>query len=173
MLEAVTSYDLWIWHAYFDPAGSNNDINVLNESDFFDDLLQDRAPEMQYTINGEKFTKGYYLADDIYPEWAILVKSFKCLMDPKTTKFKRYQEAARKDIEQAFVVLQDNGSAISDLEEDYLASDPTNMTTRTWDERVAKKMRVFAELGDIRTHHRLRNALVEHVWNLLKNYRQR
>ena len=41
----MTLYDLWIWHAYFGPAGSNNDINVLNESDMFDDLLQDRAPE--------------------------------------------------------------------------------------------------------------------------------
>lgn len=32
MLEAVASYDLWIWHAYFGHAGSNNGINVLNES---------------------------------------------------------------------------------------------------------------------------------------------
>nr|XP_043632940.1 uncharacterized protein LOC122604103 [Erigeron canadensis] len=164
MLEAVASYDLWIWHAFFSPTGSNNDINVLNESDLFDDLLQDRAPELQYTINGEEFTKGYYLADGIYPEWATLVKSFKCPMDPKTTKFKRYQKAARKDVERAFGVLQgrwailkqdarphsvnkikrmmyacvilhnmivqDNGNAISDLEEDYL-SDPTNMPRRT------------------------------------------
>nr|XP_043638372.1 uncharacterized protein LOC122609391 [Erigeron canadensis] len=86
--------------------GSNNDINVLNESDLFDDLLQDRAPEMQYTINGEEFTKGYYLADGIYPEWATLVKSFKSPMDLKTTKFKRCQEAARKDVERAFGVFQ-------------------------------------------------------------------
>nr|XP_043630364.1 uncharacterized protein LOC122601689 [Erigeron canadensis] len=27
-------------------------------------------------------------------------------MDPKTTKFKRYQEAARKDVERAFGILQ-------------------------------------------------------------------
>ncbi|XP_020242659.1 uncharacterized protein LOC109820874 [Asparagus officinalis] len=29
ILEAVASYDLWIWHAYFGLPGSNNDINVL------------------------------------------------------------------------------------------------------------------------------------------------
>nr|XP_043616058.1 uncharacterized protein LOC122587974 [Erigeron canadensis] len=206
MLEAVALYDLWIWLAYFGPAGSNNDINVLNESDLVDDLLQDRAPELQYTINNEEFTKGYYLADGIYPEWATLVKSFKCPMDPKTTKFKRYQEAARKDVERAFGVLQgrwailkqdacphsvnkikrmmyacvilhnmivqDNGNAISDLEEDYL-SDLTNMPRRTWDERVATQMRVVGEIRDRRTHHRLRNALVDHVWHLPENYRQR
>nr|XP_043611840.1 uncharacterized protein LOC122583509 [Erigeron canadensis] len=202
MLEAVASYDLWIWHASFGPAGSNNDINMLNESDLF----KDRAPALQYTVNGEEFTKGYYLADGIYPEWATLVKSFKCPMDSKSGKFKRYQEAARKDVKRAFGVLQgrwailkhnarpfsvnkikrimyacvilhnmivqDNGNAISDFEEDYL-SDPTNVPTRTWDERVATQMRAFGELRDRRTHHRLRTALVEHVWNLPENYRQR
>ncbi|XP_071727636.1 uncharacterized protein [Rutidosis leptorrhynchoides] len=33
MLEAVTSYDNWIWHVYFGVAGSNNDLNDLNTSD--------------------------------------------------------------------------------------------------------------------------------------------
>ncbi|XP_071699373.1 uncharacterized protein [Rutidosis leptorrhynchoides] len=39
MLEAVASYDMWILHAFFGQAGSNNDINVLNESNLFEDLL--------------------------------------------------------------------------------------------------------------------------------------
>ena len=59
MFEAVASYDLWIWHAYFGPAGSNNDINVLNQSDLFDELLQDRTPEVVYDLNGVQFKKGY------------------------------------------------------------------------------------------------------------------
>nr|XP_043637894.1 protein ALP1-like [Erigeron canadensis] len=116
MLEAVASYDLWIWHAYFGPASSNN---VLNESDFFDDLLQDRASKVEFSVNGEQFTKGYYLADGIYPEWATLVKSFKCPMDLKTTKFKRYQEAARKDVERAFGVLQGRWQIIEQYARPY------------------------------------------------------
>ncbi|XP_071741154.1 uncharacterized protein [Rutidosis leptorrhynchoides] len=118
MLEAVTSYDLWIWHAYFGPAGSNNDINVLNQSDIFKELLEDRAPPCNYTVNEKYFTKGYYLADEIYPDWATLVKSFKSTVEPKTSKFKRYQEATRrisnelsvyfKVILQSLKVLQDN-----------------------------------------------------------------
>ncbi|XP_071699222.1 uncharacterized protein [Rutidosis leptorrhynchoides] len=97
---------MWIWHAFFGPAGLNNDINVLNESDLFEDLLDGRAPEVRYTINGHEFTKGYYLVDGIYPEWATLVKSFKCPLEPKNIKFKRFQEATRKDGERAFGVLQ-------------------------------------------------------------------
>jgi hypothetical protein len=33
ILEAVASHDRWIWHAFFGVARSNNDINVLNQSD--------------------------------------------------------------------------------------------------------------------------------------------
>ncbi|XP_071727924.1 uncharacterized protein [Rutidosis leptorrhynchoides] len=106
MLEAVASYKLWIWQAYFGPTGSNNDINVLNQSDLFKELLEDRAPPCNYTVNGKHFTKGYYLKDGINPDWATFVKSFKSTVEPKTSKFKRYQESARKDIERAFGILQ-------------------------------------------------------------------
>lgn len=68
MLEAVASQDLWIWHAYFGVAGFNNDINVLNQSPLFNDLLQGYALECNFTVNGTPYTKGYYLADGIYPE---------------------------------------------------------------------------------------------------------
>ncbi|GJS56894.1 ALP1-like protein isoform X1 [Tanacetum coccineum] len=37
LLEAVASQDLWIWHAFFGVAGSNNDINVLYQSSLFND----------------------------------------------------------------------------------------------------------------------------------------
>ncbi|XP_047965618.1 uncharacterized protein LOC125210083 [Salvia hispanica] len=40
ILEAVASYDLWIWHAFFGTPGSCNDINVLHRSPVFDDVLE-------------------------------------------------------------------------------------------------------------------------------------
>ncbi|GJW61510.1 ALP1-like protein [Tanacetum coccineum] len=48
MLEAVASQDLWIWHAFFGVAGANNDINVLDNSSLFDDLLDDKASVAPY-----------------------------------------------------------------------------------------------------------------------------
>ena len=32
ILETIASHDRWIWHAFFGVAGSNNDINVMNQS---------------------------------------------------------------------------------------------------------------------------------------------
>ncbi|KAK1439911.1 hypothetical protein QVD17_05736 [Tagetes erecta] len=51
ILEAVASYDLWIWHAFFGTPGSCNDINVLHRSPIFDDVLSGRAPNMSYVVN--------------------------------------------------------------------------------------------------------------------------
>ncbi|GKB07497.1 ALP1-like protein isoform X1 [Tanacetum coccineum] len=106
MLEVVASHDLWIWHAFFGVAGANNDINVLDNSPLFDDLLDDKAPVAPFVVNGVGYEKGYYLADGIYPQWATFVKSFTVGNDAKHSYFKKRQESARKDIERAFGVLQ-------------------------------------------------------------------
>ncbi|GJS66652.1 putative ribonuclease H-like domain-containing protein [Tanacetum coccineum] len=106
MLEAVADQKLWIWHAYFGAPGANNDLNVLYDSPLFDDELVDKAPECPFVVNGHTYKKGYYLADDIYPAWSTFVKTFSIARDEKTLKFKRVQESSRKDIEQAFGVLQ-------------------------------------------------------------------
>ncbi|GKC73145.1 ALP1-like protein isoform X1 [Tanacetum coccineum] len=76
LLEVVASYDLWIWHAFFGVAGANNDLTVLNNSPLFDDLHDVIDPVASFECNGVTFEKWYYLADDIYPQWASFVKSF-------------------------------------------------------------------------------------------------
>nr|GEW90340.1 RNA-directed DNA polymerase, eukaryota, reverse transcriptase zinc-binding domain protein [Tanacetum cinerariifolium] len=85
---------------------ANNDINVLDNSSLFDELLDDKSPVAPYVVNGVGFENGYYLADGIYPRWATFVKSFTVANDAKHDYFKKRQESARKDVERAFGVLQ-------------------------------------------------------------------
>lgn len=75
ILEAVASYDLWIWHAFLGFSGSHNDINVLDRSPLISELAAGRAPSVNYSVNGHQYTMGYYLADGIYPAWAMFVKT--------------------------------------------------------------------------------------------------
>ncbi|XP_038688859.1 putative nuclease HARBI1 [Tripterygium wilfordii] len=106
ILEAVASYDLWIWHAFFGLPGSHNNINVLERSHVFSELTQGRAPIVNYSINGHNYTMGYYLADGIYPSWATFLKSIPLPQTMKTKHFARCQEGVRKDVERTFGVLQ-------------------------------------------------------------------
>ncbi|XP_042005683.1 uncharacterized protein LOC121754377 [Salvia splendens] len=52
ILEAVADYHLRIWHAYFDVAGSNNDINVLQSSHLFNDECRGEGPQVRFVANG-------------------------------------------------------------------------------------------------------------------------
>ncbi|XP_057803484.1 uncharacterized protein LOC131018792 [Salvia miltiorrhiza] len=99
ILEAVASQDLWIWHAFFGVAGSNNDINVLHQSTLFNDVLAGHEAAVHFLANNSHHTRGYYLTDDIYPDWPVFVKSFQFPNDEKKRRFKVMQEAARKDVE--------------------------------------------------------------------------
>jgi hypothetical protein len=96
ILEVVTSNDLWIWHAFFGMPGSP----------LFAKLVEGKAPEVNYIINGHDYTMGYYLADGIYPSWATLVKSISQPLGNKRKYFAKAQEAVRKNVKRAFGVLQ-------------------------------------------------------------------
>ena len=106
VLEAVASYDLWIWHTFFGMPGSNNDINVLDASNLFANLREECGPSANYTIMGNHYNMEYYLADGIYPKWATIVQSISHPQGLAHEFFAKKHESYRKDVERAFWVLQ-------------------------------------------------------------------
>ncbi|XP_024006097.1 uncharacterized protein LOC112082808 [Eutrema salsugineum] len=92
--------------AFFGPPGTLNDINVLDRSPVFNDILQGRAPKVQYWVNGHKYKLPYYLTDGIYPKWATFIPSIPIPEGDKATRFATAQESYRKDVERVFGVLQ-------------------------------------------------------------------
>jgi hypothetical protein len=102
ILEVVASKDLWIWHAFFGMSGSHNDINVLQWSPIFARLAEGQGPQVNYSINGNDYSLGYYLADGIYPSWATFVKTVPEPQGNKKKYFAKAQEACRKDVERSF-----------------------------------------------------------------------
>jgi hypothetical protein len=106
MLEAVASTDTWIWHQFFGVAGSNNDINVLDRSPIWDDIIEGREPDSSFELRGVTYKRGYYLGDGIYPEYSTLVKGFTEPIGDRRKVYTQHHSAARKDIERAFGILK-------------------------------------------------------------------
>ncbi|XP_028960070.2 uncharacterized protein LOC126629929 [Malus sylvestris] len=106
ILEAVASFDTWIWHAFFGVPGAQNDLNVLAQSPVFDELLQGNSPRCTYWVNGTQYEGSYYLADGIYPRWSTFVKTVPHPQTEKEKHFAKCQEGCRKDVERCFGILQ-------------------------------------------------------------------
>ena len=113
VLEALSDYHLWFWHASFGYAGSLNDLNILNLSPLLESLvdgtfrtLEETANLIPFEVDGEAFNRLYALVDGIYPPYSRFVKGIQVPVSASEKTFTAWQEAARKDIERAFGVLQ-------------------------------------------------------------------
>jgi hypothetical protein len=185
MLEATASYDLWIWLSFFGPPGSNNDINVLNQSPLYVNERNGTAPNSSFLLGGRLYKRGYYLTDGIYPKYSTFVKVYPYPTDPMEKRFKKLQESARKDIERAFGRLKGKWMILSRplramsvqkirqlvytciilcnmiLKSDSMAISPVHImdppVTPVYDDSV------LHELLDEDIHNRLRYDLTDHV----------
>ncbi|XP_023764332.1 uncharacterized protein LOC111912841 [Lactuca sativa] len=76
VLEAIASQDVWMWHAFFGVACSNNDVKVLDQSPIFQDLLIGNATDAPVIVNDHEYKFEYYITDGIYPPYYTFVKAF-------------------------------------------------------------------------------------------------
>ncbi|XP_042051694.1 uncharacterized protein LOC121797018 [Salvia splendens] len=106
ILEAIVDHRLWIWHAHFGVAGSNNDINVLNTSSLFTEQCNGNSLVIEFTANGRQHHMGYYLADGIHPRWPVFLKTISYPTDERRAFFAQRQESGRKEVKRGFDVLQ-------------------------------------------------------------------
>jgi hypothetical protein len=155
-------------------------------------------------VNGNQHNIGYYLADGIYPEWAVFVKSIRMPISEKDKLYAEKQEGARKDIERAFGVLRHRFSILKrparlydrdqlrdivlacvilhnmivedekeeDIEENLDLNVAASSATveepeNSPDENVSfdRVLEKDTHIRDRSAHFRLKNDLVEHIWN--------
>ena len=93
--------------------GSHNDINILDSSPLFKNLLNGKAPKCTYKINGKTYENEYYLCDFIYPDWSTLVKTISQPQGLERKHIAKMQEVYQKDVERAFGVLQARFAIVS------------------------------------------------------------
>nr|XP_043637903.1 protein ALP1-like [Erigeron canadensis] len=167
---------------------SNNDINVLNKSPLYDSVRNGTNPNSSFILRGRLYKRGYLLTGGIYPRWSTFVKAYPHPVDPKEKKFKKVQEAARKDIERVFGVLKEKWKILERLiryfdldkigkvveaccilhnmiiKDDGRAISPVHIMDQPTP--IVYDPSVLPELHDESFHHRLCYDLTEHLAGL-------
>jgi hypothetical protein len=74
VLEALSDYHLWFWHAAYGYAGTMNDISIFDMSPLFEKLLDGTFNSLEietnvvpHKIGEESFSCMFMLVDGIYP----------------------------------------------------------------------------------------------------------
>jgi hypothetical protein len=69
-LEVVVDTNLWFWQDAFGFPGTLNDINIWEHSSLFESMINGEHDELDFDflVDGEVFSKLFYLADGIYPQ---------------------------------------------------------------------------------------------------------
>lgn len=111
VLEALSDYHMWFWHAAHGYAGTLNDLTILSYSTLLEQILDGSFNQLEancvpYQVSKEQFEYLYILVDGIYPQYSRFVKGNKNPVTQREKRFSEWQEACRKDIERAFGNLQ-------------------------------------------------------------------
>ncbi|XP_059650480.1 uncharacterized mitochondrial protein AtMg00810-like [Cornus florida] len=87
--------------------GSHNDINVLDHSLVFDNIVTGQMPPVNFVMNGHYHRMGYYLSDGIYPKWTTLIQTILHPTLAKEELFAQRQEAYKERCGTSFWSLAD------------------------------------------------------------------
>ena len=78
----------------FEVPSSNNDVNILDQSPIFNDILLGKALYAYFKVNGNEYKFGYYLMDGIYPPYSTFMKVFRQSIEKRDKLFKRRKKGA-------------------------------------------------------------------------------
>jgi len=108
VVEAVSDYSLYAWHAVFGYCGTLNDINIWESSLLHQSLCDGSFSnnDFPFIIGGETFHELWFLVDGIYPSLSRFVKPLTVPIDDNEAIFSMWQESKRKDIERFFGVFK-------------------------------------------------------------------
>ena len=68
---------------------------MLNASNVFNEVLSGHVSAVQYIVNGTQYDMGYYLANDIYSDFATFVKTISMPQGEKRKLFVQRQKSTR------------------------------------------------------------------------------
>ncbi|XP_023748361.1 uncharacterized protein LOC111896616 [Lactuca sativa] len=104
-----------------------------------------KALDAPFTVNENKYKFGYYLTDEIYPQYSMFVKAFRHPIDPRDKYFKRRQEGAHKGRNIAM----------------YLPTEPRHVQFKLG---TSEYLHIVVDIQDQRKYKQLREDLMDYIF---------
>ncbi|XP_022030258.1 uncharacterized protein LOC110931160 [Helianthus annuus] len=136
---------------------------MLEASPLIEGYISGTIPKAGFHANGNDYEHGYYLADGIYPEYSIIVKTFSETFDEKRKNPCRmwHKDKIRMAMYACIIlhnmIIEDDGKAIC---QNYIPEDLVELPQATTEERLANAQLLRSR----EIHNTLKADLVEHAW---------
>ncbi|RWR76319.1 putative nuclease HARBI1 [Cinnamomum micranthum f. kanehirae] len=168
VLEAVASYDLWIWHAFFGLPGSHNDINVLDRSPIFTDLAEGRTPPTNYSVNAQESARK-----DVDRAFGVLQARFAIVRGPARFWDRQTLHHIMKACIMHNMIVEDECNKSLPPNYDAREGECCDLAvsrdhTAEFQDFIQNHLRI----RDKRTHSQLQADLVEHLWHFKGQYEE-
>uniref|UniRef100_A0A0D3CJV7 DDE Tnp4 domain-containing protein n=1 Tax=Brassica oleracea var. oleracea TaxID=109376 RepID=A0A0D3CJV7_BRAOL len=154
-----------------------NDINVLDRSPIFDDILQGRAPMVQYVVSGHQYDMAYYLTDDVERAFGVLQARFAIVKNPAILWDKRQIGMFMRTciiLHNMIVENERNGYSQYDTSEfeEGTSTRSSNVDVSDSPEmppNLGNMFRIRSHVRDRYLHEQLKYDLIENIWNKFGN----
>uniref|UniRef100_A0A0D3E2G5 DDE Tnp4 domain-containing protein n=1 Tax=Brassica oleracea var. oleracea TaxID=109376 RepID=A0A0D3E2G5_BRAOL len=149
-----------------------NDINVLDRSPVFHDIIQGHAPKVTFSINGRQYDMAYYLTDDVERAFGVLQARFAIVKNPALFWDKvKIGKIMRACIILHNMIVEDERDGYTQYNlpefiqgEENVSSHVESDFDRENRNGVANTMDARARIRDKPMHQQLKHDLVEHIW---------
>ncbi|KAG7336608.1 plant transposon protein [Nitzschia inconspicua] len=115
LLEAIVDHNMFFWDMSFGYTGNEGPLSVLTDSSVLQKMadgtfhdLEQQANVLPFTIKDQQFTKGFMLADNMYPKCSRFAMPVDDPTTDKELKYTEWQQSSKKDVDRAFGVLKRN-----------------------------------------------------------------
>ncbi|XP_048613069.1 putative nuclease HARBI1 [Brassica napus] len=177
ILEAVASHDLWIWHAFFGLPDTLNDINVLDRSPVFDDIIQGRTPKL-FAQHQEAVRKDVdAVRKDVERAFGVLQARFAIVKNPALLWDKeKIGRIMRCCVILHNMIVEDERDRFTQYDTDEFESGESSRSSQVDVVSSTESLSNVGEMRGIRNqirdqqiHHRLKADLVENIWQKFGN----
>ncbi|WZZ77274.1 hypothetical protein YC2023_097846 [Brassica napus] len=144
-----------------------NDLNILDRSPVFDDVINGIAPQVNFYVNNHSYNLAYYLTDDVERAFGVLQARFAIVRNPSNIWDKRkIGNIMRACVILHNMIVEDERSSRTQYNiAEFREREEADTFTVNNLSPLGTPLERRTNLRNLETHQRLKNDLIENIWN--------